>query len=668
MGRTEDLKELRKLLDEGLLSQEEYAERRAVLLAGLGGPPSIPVKEPTPYRPNKNPTLLAELMEGQEIGPDNHRFRLKRELGSGAMGRVWQAHDLAAEALEGGTHYKAIKVVAPELMNAKRALENLKREALRASKLKHPNIINVNGWQQGTDKWLFVEMEYLEGQDLDHLLYAEGEHGLPLERVFGLVQQMAQALDYAHQEHNLIHRDLKPGNIYITGTDRITLLDFGLAYQLRQSRSSVANAAKIDSSGTPIYMPPEAFVAGRPDFRQDVYALACLTYELLTGQPPYSEDAARNRPVTLYPPQPDEISQQTWEVFKQGLAFNQEERPVSAGEFYQKFYSTHQEEKCLLDVGSRIDSLRIKAEGGDVTAQCKLGEIYYYGSGVPHDSYEAVKLFRMAAEQGLDRAQRYLGQIYQYDNNVPCDTKEAVKWFTLAAKQGDDESQYKLGSLYSDGFSVPQNGEEAEKWFRLSCEKGNKLALIELGNLYLGGQGITQDYKEAAKLFHMAADHPSGQNKLGCMYRDGLGVLQDDLEAVKWFRLAAEPDVQIPSFVFEYSDDAKNNLGDMFRNGRGVLQDDKEAMKWYQLAAERHHAAQNNLGCMYRDGKGVPQDDGEAERWFRLAAEGRFHHSDKEVEGTRKAKYNLGCMYRDGRSVPQDDEEAEKWFCLAAAL
>ncbi len=130
----------------------------------------------------------------------------------------------------------------------------------------------------------------------------------------------------------MIHRDLKPGNLFITENNRNQTLDFGLAWQVRRSVSRVS-AQKADSSGTPEYMSPESFLAGRPDRRQDVYALACLTYEMLAGEPPYDALIARNRPRDIYPEAPEGLPEHLWPILKQALAYDREARPESAEDF-----------------------------------------------------------------------------------------------------------------------------------------------------------------------------------------------------------------------------------------------------------------------------------------------------------------------------------------------
>ena len=149
-----------------------------------------------------------------------------------------------------------------------------------------------------------------------------------------MLEPIAAGLDYAHGQ-GILHRDLKPGNIFITQRQEIKLLDFGLAYRLHRS-STMVGIQETDASGTPEYMPPEAFVAGEPDKARDIYALACLTYEMLTGEPPFSPKAARLRNPELLPGKPSGLTEAAWEVLKSGLAYRKEERPDSAGELVRR--------------------------------------------------------------------------------------------------------------------------------------------------------------------------------------------------------------------------------------------------------------------------------------------------------------------------------------------
>ena len=154
-----DLEYFFDLKEKGIISQDEFDQKKAEIL-GLNKTESTT----TDFTPQSGTDI--SLNEGTEIGSIERKFRLVKEIGGGAMGRVWQARDLAEEAAFDNKHsvYKALKVVTPALMHSSRAVKNLKKEAIRASKLSHPNIININGWHVGTEGWLFIEMEFLEGQ------------------------------------------------------------------------------------------------------------------------------------------------------------------------------------------------------------------------------------------------------------------------------------------------------------------------------------------------------------------------------------------------------------------------------------------------------------------------------------------------------------------------
>jgi hypothetical protein len=142
----EELRYLRDCLERGQITDAYYQQAVARLRAAAGsawpGDPFFNAKGDS-YTPRRA-TRLLDLLPDQEMGPVDNRFRLVREIGGGAMGRVWLAHDLEEEKLEGGERYKALKVVNPQLLDSPRALELLKREAVRASQLTHPNIINTD--------------------------------------------------------------------------------------------------------------------------------------------------------------------------------------------------------------------------------------------------------------------------------------------------------------------------------------------------------------------------------------------------------------------------------------------------------------------------------------------------------------------------------------------
>ena len=229
------IRELRALHDDGLLSLQEFDRRKNAILDAEYAPPGGSASSAPP--PVRQGTELG-LMSGQEIGPQNRRYRLERLIGMGGMGQVWQATDLATHAELGHSDLVALKILPPQLTQSAIHAKLLIEEATQARKLAHENIVRVYEWAQdpATSSY-FIIMEYLEGQDLDAYLAAQGP--LPLEAVYRLLSPVGDALQYAWDRHKLVHRDIKPGNVFLTQRGDIKLLDFGIASRAsRLSRSS----------------------------------------------------------------------------------------------------------------------------------------------------------------------------------------------------------------------------------------------------------------------------------------------------------------------------------------------------------------------------------------------------------------------------------------------
>ncbi len=341
MDLNAQLDQLRKALEAGHIGPEEFDRLKAQLLVRFGGTggyvpsPATVVEDPGRAYVPAPVTRLDDLAGDMEIGPPGGRFRLIRRIGAGGMGHVWLARDLGREERLGGERLKALKLVHPQLQDHGPALERLKAEAERAADLSHQHIVNVLDWRQGPDGWLFVIMEYLEGQNLAERLHAAGGRGLPVDVIHRLLPPIAQALDHAH-EHKVLHRDLKPANIFLCTDGGLKLLDFGLAAELHTSASALKQP---DASGTCEYMAPEAHRLEPATRAQDIYALACVVYEMFTGHPPLSCDAAVKRALSPRPgPLPklsEALSDATWKVLARGLAHDRKRRPAIAAEFTQ---------------------------------------------------------------------------------------------------------------------------------------------------------------------------------------------------------------------------------------------------------------------------------------------------------------------------------------------
>ena len=317
------IRELRALHEDGLLSQQEFEHRKNAILDAEYAPPGGSPTSMAPAIHIKQGTEIG-LMAGQEIGPQNRRYRLERLIAHGGMGQVWQATDLATHAELGHSAMVALKVLPPQLTLSASHAKLLVEEATQARRLAHEHIVRVYEWAQDpATASYFIIMECLEGEDLDTLLAREGP--LPVERVQALLEPLAQALQYAWDKHKLVHRDIKPGNVFVTKKGEVKLLDFGIAARARSSASSIGLEAPANS-GTAGYRAPEAGTHQRePGRALDVYAVAVMIYQMVEGRMPF--DAARS--ATHEPSKPAPLSPRQWEVLRRGFAFDPEARPES---------------------------------------------------------------------------------------------------------------------------------------------------------------------------------------------------------------------------------------------------------------------------------------------------------------------------------------------------
>ena len=204
------------------------------------------------------------------------RYRVERELGRGATATVYLAQDLRHD------RQVALKVLYPELA-ASLGPERFRREIAIASKLSHPNILPLYD-SGGAGGLLYYVMPYVAGESLRDRLRREIQ--LPVAEALRIARQVADALGHAHTQ-GLVHRDVKPGNILLQG-DHASVADFGVARAIETASSERLTETGL-AVGTAFYMSPEqAAGRGRVDGRSDVYALGCVLYEMLAGEPPFT--------------------------------------------------------------------------------------------------------------------------------------------------------------------------------------------------------------------------------------------------------------------------------------------------------------------------------------------------------------------------------------------
>jgi len=230
---------------------------------------------------------------GRQIG----QFRIERELGRGAAGVVYLAHDTKLD------RSVAIKSLPAELMQNPRARTRFSREARVLASLNHPNIATIHEELQETEGIGYLVLEYIPGQTL-----AERIAGTKLkpQEALSIAQQIAEAVATAH-EHDVIHRDLKPGNIKITPEGNVKVLDFGLAKALGgealDQQSTVTEPGRV--IGTPAYMCPEQARGQETDKRCDIWSFGCVLYEMLTGKVPFEAETASDTLAQILQTEPD---------------------------------------------------------------------------------------------------------------------------------------------------------------------------------------------------------------------------------------------------------------------------------------------------------------------------------------------------------------------------
>ncbi|MDX1962690.1 MAG: serine/threonine-protein kinase [Pirellulales bacterium] len=227
-------------------------------------------------------SLRAEVYEAKQLG----QYKLKRLIGSGGMGEVYLAeHQLMKRPV-------ALKLIRPGKTHDPQALLRFEREVRATAKLSHWNSIEIFDYGRTDDGTFYYVMEYLPGMNLADMVERYGP--LPPERVVYLIQQVCEALGEAH-ELGLIHRDLKPGNIFSAHRggvyDVAKLLDFGLAKPLMNKEDNLELTVQGAITGSPLYMSPEqATGESEPDARSDIYSLGAVMYYLLTGRSPFQAD------------------------------------------------------------------------------------------------------------------------------------------------------------------------------------------------------------------------------------------------------------------------------------------------------------------------------------------------------------------------------------------
>ena len=292
------------------------------------------------------------------------RFVLVDELGHGGMGVVYKAFDRS----RGDTkeRYVALKILNEEFKRHPLAVRALQREARKAQKLAHPNIATVYDFDRDGGN-VYMVMELLSGRSLDQVLREDGPNGIPVVPALGMVKSLAAALSYAH-EQGIVHSDFKPSNAFLTHDGKVKVLDFGIARAApgvhQRTDRTTFDAGQLGAI-SPGYASLEMLTGQEPDVRDDVYALACVTYELLTGTHPYQRiDALKAHESGLEPRVIRKLSGPQWRALRQGLAFRRADRCPSVDAFARQLLQGPRRVKLWITVGAAAAALAGLAAAG----------------------------------------------------------------------------------------------------------------------------------------------------------------------------------------------------------------------------------------------------------------------------------------------------------------
>jgi len=266
------------------------------------------------------------------------RFVLTRVLGRGGMGIVWLAHDKQLE------QDVAIKVLPDVVMHDREAVTDMKRETKRSLQLNHHNIVRIYDFNQD-DKGAGISMEFVDGETLSAAKADRPQGCFDVEDVAPWLEQICEALSYAHNTAKIVHRDLKPANIMLSKNNTIKVTDFGIARSISDSISRVS--MRHASSGTMVYMSPQQSSGARSSSSDDIYALGATIYDLLTGKPPFYSGNIQHQLENITPPRMAERRQEldrhgspipeVWEkVIASCLEKEPNKRPASVQELAQR--------------------------------------------------------------------------------------------------------------------------------------------------------------------------------------------------------------------------------------------------------------------------------------------------------------------------------------------
>jgi serine/threonine protein kinase len=250
------------------------------------------------------------------------------------MGKVFKALDRLKVEAEDRQPYVAVKVVGRAFQRHRISFQAFQREAKRAQGLAHPNIVRVYDFDRDGPH-VFITMEYLSGRSLDKIIKTRPSVEIPLSEAWKVLQPVGSALAFAH-ENGIVHCDIKPSNIFVTDEGAVKVIDFGIARAVkRPDAEHTSFDVGVLKAASVMYASPELRESeAEPSERDDVYSLACVAYELLTGRHPFGRQPAGGAAEPKRAPsKPQGLTRKQWAGLCRALAVQREQRTPTVQQF-----------------------------------------------------------------------------------------------------------------------------------------------------------------------------------------------------------------------------------------------------------------------------------------------------------------------------------------------
>ena len=619
-------------------------------------------------------------------------YVIDSELGGGGFSIVYLArHQLKSDWLYAIKEYFPRKLavrtrdgvtVHPVNTHAREAFEDgLRRFTDEAEQLRkfrnEPHIVSCVNYceQNGT---AYLVMDYDDGLPLSDFLRRREKEGQPFTEkdLLAVVKPLLAALTVVHRA-GVLHRDIKPDNIFVRRQDGITgrpaqpvLIDFGAAKQNYLERHSRSQAPH-----TPGYAAFEQTSSlGEIGPWTDLYALGASMWRMVAGGCPGDsrlllpdESNGTRADEFVWNPSPREVGKRAYALNREWADPMPPTAEVGAGKFSPHVLKAI--DRCLAlypeDRAQNCEELQslllTQSTSEDAAGINKLTLVNAFDAAKEacgRFDYEfARREFSKLGEQGYADAQYELGVMFHGGSGIGVanDLTQAVRWFARAAEQGHSEAQYELGRMHYVGEGVQKDELQAIKWFTRAAEQGYDDACLILD--YIAAEQGDPEYQyEMGRMFDVEMYDEKKFNAFDGnewygIFDEVMAVQSCEILAEDWYRRAAE----------QGHAKAQRELSVLYANGGDFVDKNLElANDWLTRAAESGDAdALHALSEMYTSGEAAPKDNDQAVRWFKLFA-------GTAEQGTPDSQYALGKMYASGEGVPQDQTQAVTWFTRAA--